>query len=254
MIPEEVKAALHRAKSVVVLTGAGMSAESGVPTFREASSGLWAKYDPMTLATPEAFAKDPLLVWNWYLHRRRQMDQTQPNAGHYAVAALERIVPKLVVVTQNVDGLHSRAGSTEVLELHGSLYKTKRFQDGEPVAYPWPENLENFEFTQETLPRCVATGDLLRPDIVWFGEALNTAIIDKAFSAVRSCDLAIVIGTSGVVYPAAHLPVEALQSGSYVIEINPQPTPFSPRVHAYFEHASGQIMPELVQVLEEHEK
>lgn len=243
---EELAGQLAQTHKLVVCTGAGVSAESGVPTFRDASSGLWAKYDPMTLATPEAFARDPLLVWNWYLHRRRQVDALAPNPGHTAIAELQGILNEVVVVTQNVDGLHRRAGSRTVLELHGTLYGTKRFHDGHKVDYRWPGDLTDFEFTQDSLPRCPDTGELLRPDIVWFGEALDSVTLSQAFMHARSADCVIVAGTSGVVYPAAAVPEEALQLGVYTAEINPDETELARRADAYIALPSGVALPQIV--------
>ena len=215
--------ALRSAARVVVLTGAGVSAESGVPTFRDAQTGLWARYDAEQLATPEAFRRDPELVWRWYLWRRELVAAAEPNPGHLALADLEGRLPGLVLITQNVDGLHRRAGSRRVIELHGDLTRTRcvacaRFSD-EPVDLA------------TGVPHCDACGDLLRPDVVWFGEVLPAAALTEASAAARASDVFLSVGTSSLVYPAAALPYEALTGGATVVEVNPQPTPLTPRVH-----------------------
>ncbi len=209
---------LREARRIAVLTGAGVSAESGVPTFRGAD-GLWRKHKVTELATPEAFQRDPKLVWEFYNWRRDLISKVRPNAAHYALVELEKKKPEFALITQNVDGLHLLAGSKNVLEIHGSLWRVKctscRFQT-EDRRVPFPE-----------LPRCPDCDSLLRPAVVWFGEALDIEILEKAFRASQSCDVMLVIGTSAVVHPAASLSLEAKASGAKVVEINVEKTPQS---------------------------
>ncbi len=229
--------ALRDARSVAALTGSGISAESGVPTFRDAQTGLWARYDPQELATPEAFARDPELVWSWYAWRRDLVEGAEPNAGHRALADLERRVPVFSLVTQNVDGLHQEAGSSNVVELHGSIRRSRC-----PA-----ENVTVEPYDADQLPPlCPNCGSPLRPDVVWFGEALPVARLEAASEAARSCDLLLSVGTSGLVYPAASLPYEALESGAIVVEINPERTPLSPSADFSLRGRAGEVLPELV--------
>jgi NAD-dependent deacetylase len=237
-IPDELVTVLRQAQHVAVLTGAGTSAESGVPTFREAQTGLWAQYDPEELATPQAFRRNPRLVWEWYEWRRGLVAQAEPNPGHWALAALARHVPQLTLITQNVDGLHQRAGSENVIELHGNIMRTKCFDDGRIVTQ-WPE-------TDEIPPRCPRCGGLLRPDVVWFGEGLPVGALATAVTAAQSCDIFFSIGTSALVQPAASLPVHALRNGRITVEINPQPTPITRQMKFVLTGPSGQILPALL--------
>jgi NAD-dependent deacetylase len=237
-IPDELVTVLRQAQHVAVLTGAGTSAESGVPTFREAQTGLWAQYDPEELATPQAFRRDPRLVWEWYEWRRGLVAKAEPNPGHWALAALARRVPQLTLITQNVDGLHQRAGSENVIELHGNVMRTKCFDDGRIVAQ-WPE-------TDEIPPLCPRCGGLLRPDVVWFGEGLPVDALNTAVTAAQSCDIFFSIGTSALVQPAASLPIHALRNGRVTVEINPQPTPITRQMSFVLAGPSGQIMPALL--------
>ena len=179
-VPEKLVAALRAAKKVVVLTGAGTSAESGVPTFRDAQTGLWAKFSPEELATPQAFQRNPKLVWEWYEWRRQLVSKAQPNAGHEALVQMEARVPDFTLITQNVDGLHQQAGSKRVLELHGNIRRTKCFQE-DRVVDSWD--------LKETPPRCPRCGGFLRPDVVWFGEALPQSVFAEAERASRACEL-----------------------------------------------------------------
>jgi NAD-dependent deacetylase len=206
---------IAHAQRVAVLTGAGISAESGIPTFRDATTGLWAKFDPMQLASEEGFRADPPLVWRWYAWRRGLVANAQPNAGHYALASAQSRFDSFELITQNVDGLHARAGSAPI-ELHGSIMRTVclakcGFVEGDPKRLPAGEP-----------PRCPGCGDWLRPDVVWFGEMLDTATMQQAEEAAARCDVMLVIGTSGLVYPAAGLPAQALHNGAKVIIVNPQ--------------------------------
>lgn len=237
-IPSALIARLQAAHRVVVLTGAGISAESGVPTFREAQTGLWARYNPEELATPEAFRRNPRLVWEWYAWRQARVRQAEPNAGHHALVDMERHVAELTLITQNVDGLHRRAGSHQVLELHGNLFRTRCFNEDRLVE-GWPES-------DDLPPRCPHCGGLLRPDVVWFGERLPAGALRAAEQAAACAEVFFSVGTSSLVYPAADLPFIALQAGATVVEINPQPTPLSPQVTFSLNGAAGIILPALV--------
>jgi NAD-dependent deacetylase len=234
-IPQTLIQSLREARHVVVLTGAGISAESGVPTFRQAQTGLWSQYDPQELATPEAFRRNPRLVWDWYSWRRELVANALPNQGHLALAAIEQITPKFTLITQNVDSLHQRAGSRNVLELHGNLSRVKCFQE-DIVIDEWRE-------TAEPPPRCPRCGGLLRPDVVWFGEMLPARILHLANEATRSADIFITIGTSGIVYPAAALPPAAIRSGAVGIEVNTEETPLTQSMAHVLRGPSGEIMP-----------
>ena len=237
-IPERLVETLRNAQSVAVLTGSGISAESGVPTFRDAQTGLWASYDPMDLATPEAFARDPRLVWEWYAWRRELVEGASPNPGHEALAELERHVPELVLITQNVDGLHRRAGSQRIIELHGNIMRSKCSREGVAVE-PRKEDPE----VPPTCPRCDSP---LRPDVVWFGEMLPAGALEEAFEAARSCDLFLSIGTSSLVQPAASLPFEALREGIAVVEVNPDETPLTRHAEYALRGRAGEVLPALV--------
>ena len=226
---------------MAVLTGAGISAESGVPTFRDAQTGLWAKFKPEELATPEAFERNPKLVWEWYQWRRERVGLVAPNAGHLALAALERRVPEFTLITQNVDGLHQRAGSRKVIELHGNITRTKCFAEN-VVVEQWPE-------TMEAPPRCPRCGAWLRPDVVWFGEMLPPGAFEAAEAASARCEVFFSIGTSTVVYPAAALPFAALRAGATVVEVNPNPTPLSAQAAFVLQGLSGEILPALIDQL-----
>jgi NAD-dependent deacetylase len=234
--------ALRKARHVCVLTGAGISAESGIPTFRDALTGLWAKFSPEELATPEAFERDPETVWSWYEWRRELIRQAQPNAGHLALAQLARRVPGLTLVTQNVDGLHQRAGSPGVLEYHGNILRDRCTVE-QIVA-------ERSEDTRRTgLPRCAACGGLLRPDVVWFGEAIPAGPMTLAAAAAEDCDVFLSVGTSSLVYPAAGLAEVALRRRATLIEINPNATDLSPHADLVLAGPSGQVLPALLQAM-----
>ncbi len=237
-IPETLLGALRSAYGVAVLTGSGISAESGVPTFRDSQTGLWARYDPIELATPEAFARDPRLVWEWYAWRRKLVKGASPNPGHEALAELERYVPKFALITQNVDGLHRRAGSQRIIELHGNIMHSKCSREG-VVVEPQRDDRE----VPPTCPRC---GALLRPDVVWFGEMLPGEALEEAFMAARNCDLLFSIGTSSLVQPAASLPFEALRGGASVVEVNSNETPLTRHVEYGLRGRAGEVLPALV--------
>jgi len=240
-IPAELLQHLAAAKSVTVLTGAGISAESGVPTFRDAQTGLWAKFSPEELATPGAFRRNPRLVWEWYDWRRKLVAEAKPNHGHFALVEMQNLFPNFNLVTQNVDGLHQRAGSRNVIELHGNLTRTKCSEDGTIIS-TWKD-------TGDIPPKCPACGGLLRPDVVWFEEPMPEPEMRQALKASSQCDLFFSIGTSTVVYPAAALPSEALGGGATVVEINPQPTPFTAQAHFALVGPSGVVLPELMNAL-----
>lgn len=220
-IPQELLQAIRDAKHVMVFTGAGVSAESGIPTFRDPLTGLWERFDAEDLASPKAFRKDKALVWGWYEWRRMKILQAQPNAAHIAIAELEKRVPKLTLVTQNVDDLHERAGSTDVIHLHGRLEQPRCFGCNRPHTLPpgIPEEPEDGRRVDP--PQCTYCGGYIRPGVVWFGEQLPEAAIKRAFDAANECDLLFVVGTSGVVMPAAEIPRRAKRAGAKVVEVNP---------------------------------
>ena len=238
-IPPALAAALAAAHRVVALTGAGVSAESGVPTFRDALTGLWARYDPLELATPAAFARNPKLVWDWYASRREALRAAAPNPGHRALAAIERRVPSFLLATQNVDGLHARAGSRALVELHGNLARVRCSREG-VVVDRWDEP------RPDEPPRCPRCGAFLRPDVVWFEEALPADALERADDAARRCDLMIVAGTSAEVYPAAELPRTAKAGGARVVEVNPHETPLTRLADYAIAARSGVALPALV--------
>ena len=235
-------AALRSARLVAVLTGAGISAESGLATFRDAHTGLWSRFDPRELATPSAFARNPQLVWDWYAWRRELAATAEPNAGHLALVALERRVPGFALITQNVDGLHQRAGSRSVVELHGNIGRVKCSREGTPVA--------QWESAAGSLPCCAHCGALLRPDVVWFDEPLPASALAAAEDAARRCRVLLVVGTSAQVYPAAGLPELAQRSGALVVEINPSATALSVTADYVLRGAAGVVLPALLAALD----
>jgi NAD-dependent deacetylase len=221
---------------VAVLTGAGISAESGVPTFR-GEGGLWRNFRAEQLATPEAFRRDPALVWEWYNWRRGLIDSCAPNAAHATLAEMEAALPDLTLITQNVDGLHQAAGSRNVLELHGDIWRMRctgcgRVSEDRRVPLP------------EIPPRCPECGALLRPDVVWFGESLPLEVLDAAWAAAARCRLMLVVGTSAVVQPAASLPIVALRNGARLVEVNPAETPLSAHAHETLRGPAAEVLPE----------
>ena len=221
---QELASRLRSAKHVVVLSGAGMSAESGIPTFRGSDDSLWRDFDPETLATPNAFRGDPALVWAWYQWRTGLVAQAQPNAGHRALARLESRLPALQIVTQNVDDLHERAGSRDITHLHGSLFAPRCFACARPHRMADAEPLSTQPQQRVEPPRCGHCGGRIRPGVVWFGESLPTAEWKRALHAVHSADLVLIVGTSGLVQPAASLATEAKRIGACLVEINPADT------------------------------
>ncbi len=225
----------------VILTGSGTSAESGVPTFRDAQNGLWSRYRAEDLATPEAFARDPQVVWEWYEWRRGIVASVQPNPGHYAIVELQRRLRRVTLITQNVDGLHQRAGSADVIEFHGNLMRSKCSAEHCVVEVDRSE--------QASPPRCPNCGELVRPDVVWFGEAIPDVELEAALAAAADCDLMMVVGTSAQVQPAASLAERARARGAVLVEINPEATPLTPRADFVLSGPSGRILPELVEAL-----
>lgn len=235
---ETISDQLKKAKNIVFVTGAGISQESGIPTFR-GKDGLWRKYDPMTLATIDAFYQNPKLVWEWYEERRQNILKANPNPGHIAIAEFEKY-KNVTVLTQNIDGLHQRAGSTNVYELHGSIITIKctvcNFKD-----------TTTFSFL--SLPPLCKCGNMLRPDVVWFGEALPQNIWNTAMEKSSSCDAMIVVGTSLAVSPANLLPVYAKENGALMIEVNPDQTPMSTTMDLSLRSSAAKTLPELVSIL-----
>lgn len=239
--PPELVRYMRAANHIAVLTGAGISAESGVPTFRDAQTGLWAQYNPEDLATPEAFQHNPKLVWEWYAWRRELVSQAEPNPGHVALVEMATRVPQFSLITQNVDGMHQRAGSQNVIELHGNITRVKRFDDG-VVVESWPE-------TGELPPRCPDTGSLLRPDVVWFGEILPEQALSQAMTIARECDIFFSIGTSGLVHPAASLPLVAQRAGITTVEVNPSSTMLTTTMDFVLQGPSGVMLPALIEAV-----
>jgi NAD-dependent deacetylase len=240
-VEQELIDRLRAATRVMVLTGAGTSAESGVPTFRDAQKGHWAKYRPEELATPQAFAKNPKLVWDWYATRRDQVQAVEPNAGHEALAELEDLWSDFTLVTQNVDGLHQRAGSQNVHELHGNITRVKCAREGTQVSVWLP--------TKDHSPKCQRCGAFLRPDVVWFGESLPPKALEAATHAARNCEVFLSIGTSSVVYPAAGLADLASTHQATIVEINPNTTPLTGRADFVLPGPSGEVLPLLAKRL-----
>jgi NAD-dependent deacetylase len=240
--PSELVTFLRSAKRLAALTGAGVSQESGLRTFRDPMDGLWAQYRPEDLATPEAFERTPDLVWEFYAARRLKAGEVQPNPGHFALAQMERHVPYFTLITQNVDGLHRSAGSENVVELHGNITRVKCSR-GCGVAQDWEDAPPG------KVPTCPDCGAKLRPDIVWFGEMLPGDELAAAVQAARACQVFLSIGTSGLVQPAATLPLLAKQTGAVIVEVNAEETPLTPAVDYFFQGKSGEILPKLVRAV-----
>ena len=242
--PSNLLNTLRIAKNVVALTGAGVSAESGLQTFREPTSGnssgqaLWSKYRPEDLATPEAFERDPELVWEFYAMRRLKAGKVKPNPGHFALAEMGMHIPHFTLITQNVDGLHQQAGSVGVVELHGNITRV-RCSRGCGVFTQWEDE-------PGRVPTCPNCGSKLRPDVVWFGEMLPRNELETALEAARTCQVFFSIGTSGLVQPAASLALLAGQHGAMVVEINTEATPLTDSVAYFLQGRSGTVLPELV--------
>jgi NAD-dependent deacetylase len=236
--PASLIQSLRNAKKIAALTGAGISAESGLATFRDAQTGLWSKFRPEELATTEAFHRNPKLVSDWYAWRREQALKAEPNAGHLALAEMEKRAPEFLLLTQNVDGLHARAGSNRIVELHGNIHRFRCFENACAI--------DNFDIENG---RCRSCGGNLRPDVVWFGEMLPVDALGTAMNAAELCDVFFSIGTSSVVYPAADLWRRAKDHGAIVIEINKDPTPLTPLADFSFLGKAGDILPALIRTI-----
>jgi NAD-dependent deacetylase len=240
MMFESIKDQIKENKKIVFVTGAGISQESGIPTFR-GKDGLWRNYNAMKLATIDAFYENPKLVWEWYNERRENIFSVSPNQGHKAIAELEKYA-KVIILTQNIDGLHQKAGSSKVLELHGSIVKIKctvcDFRD---------EIITKFS---ESPPLCKC-GNILRPDVVWFGESLQEDVWEHAMIQAGQCDLMIIVGTSLVVSPANTLPIYAKQNNAYLIEINPEKTEMSSEMDLTINDTSANVLPKIVSIFKE---
>lgn len=233
---------------LVVLTGAGVSKESGIPTFRDAQTGLWANYNPEDLATREGFMKAPSMVWDWYDFRRNKVWDCQPNPAHATLAELESLFPHFTLITQNIDNLHQSAGSKNVLELHGNIFRYKCLEQNHPVSLELLSEVEK----QQSPPHCPRCNSYVRPDVVWFGEMLPEGILNQAFTAARQAQVMLVVGTSGVVHPAASIPQVASETGATVIEINPEMSALTPFViDIFLQGAAGVVLPQLLQALKQ---
>jgi NAD-dependent deacetylase len=233
----DIRDRIARAESVTVLTGAGISADSGVPTFR-GEEGLWKNFRPEELASPHAFERDPKLVWEWYNWRRELLSTKEPNAAHKTLAELEKRVKHFWLITQNVDGLHPTAGSTNLSEIHGNIWKVRCINCGKVKP--------NHDVPIAILPQCEDCQGLLRPHIVWFGESLDQQDLDRSFQALRGCEILLIIGTSGVVYPAASFAPIAKQDGAFVVELNLDPTPQSDLVDISIQGRAKDLVPLLL--------
>lgn len=241
----EAAKALLKARRAFAFTGAGISAESGIPTFRGGSNSLWGRFDPRELATPEAFARDPLKVWKWYAWRIELVLKARPNPAHKALAELERMGVIEAVVTQNVDGLHQRAGSRRVVELHGNILRVRCSRAGCGFRATLSEP------PKELPPRCPRCGGLLRPDVVWFGEPLPPEAWREAEAIARSSDAVLVVGTSGVVYPAAYIPLMVREGGGVIIEVNVEPSAITPYATIFIRGKASEALPKLVELVRE---
>lgn len=241
---------INSAKQIVILTGAGVSKESGIPTFREAQTGLWETYDAQQLATPQAFRNNPKLVWEWYEFRRHMIGEKRPNPGHVALAELEKRFPSTWIITQNIDDLHEQAGSEQVIHLHGNIAQHKCFDNcqGNPTII----DTTSFEWDKDDgPPPCPHCGAWVRPNVVWFTEMLPEKELNQAFQLSLTCDLMIVIGTSGLVTPAAALPGKAKnRNQAKIIEINPNYSMITSIADIKLEGPSGEIMPQIMKELE----
>jgi len=242
-ISNKLQSLLKHVESITVLTGAGISAESGVATFR-GKEGLWSKLKPEELANFDAFMRNPESVWEWYSYRKSIIQEVKPNAAHYALVQLAELVKDFTLITQNVDNLHFRAGSKNVLELHGNIERSYCIDCGKTV--------DQVEVSaNKKVPTCTSCGGLIRPDVVWFGEMLPEGIFEKASEAAARCELFLSIGTSAVVYPAAGLPAAAKARGAYVVEINVERTDISHSVHESLLGKAGDVLPQLLLMMEE---
>ncbi|MBI1259174.1 MAG: NAD-dependent protein deacylase [Chloroflexi bacterium] len=248
---EQAADLIRQSARLTVLTGAGVSAESGIPTFRDALTGLWAQYDPTRLATPQAFAQDPKLVWDFYQFRRDLMRPAQPNPAHFALAAFEQRFPEMQIITQNIDDLHERAGSHNVIRLHGKMSANKCSANcqGDPTSI----DLSQLEWEAESeVPACPHCGSPVRPDVVWFGEMLPLGQLDAARVAATYADVMLIVGTSGVVTPAADMPQIAKDNGATLIEFNPVESAITPITDLWLPAPAGETLPRVVTALDTH--
>jgi len=239
-IPDSLIERLNTAEYVVVSTGAGMSAESGVPTFR-GEGGIWQKMRPEELASVEGFMSNPELVWEWYQYRRDLMKRVEPNPGHHAVADLEKRYDRFTLITQNIDGLHARAGSVNILELHGNISKNKCLK----CERPYSGEID----LKDGLPLCEC-GGMIRPDVVWFGEMLPQDVLQNAFRATEEAEIFFSLGTSALVQPAASLPFMARRGGAYVVEVNIEPTGLTSVADVFLQGKTGEVLPRVVERLD----
>jgi NAD-dependent protein deacetylase/lipoamidase len=250
-LSESLRQRLQAARRVLVLTGAGVSAESGLATFRDPETGNWSRFNAEELASREGFRRDPRRVWAWYALRRQAMARAEPNAGHHVLARLQDIYPEVLVVTQNIDGLHARAGSRDVVELHGNITRVRCFEEDTPVAYTDPADDGPIEDerpeTWPDVPHCPQCNGLLRPDVVWFGEMLPLEAWFRAETFAYACDLCLVVGTSAIVYPAAGLPLTARAAGALLIEVNPEPTDLTDTADLSLRGTAGTALPWLLE-------
>lgn len=234
---EQAREAFRNAKRVLVVTGAGISAESGIPTFR-GEGGLWKGFDATQLATPQAFDRDPALVWEWYRWRKQICNDAEPNAGHLAVAEMEDLSERFLLLTQNVDGLHPRAGSKKLVEIHGCIDVARCTECA--ATFPVPSSGED-------LPHCSACGALARPHILWFGESYWQGTLDVGMRFARQADFVLVVGTSGMVWAPSAVALEAKQSGAYLVDVNPERSQISAYADAWLAGPSGEILPRLIE-------
>jgi NAD-dependent deacetylase len=244
-ISEEIIGKLRTAQHVVVFTGAGVSSESGIPTFRDALTGLWETFDAEELANEQAFRRDPALVWGWYEWRRMKVLRAQPNPAHLAIAKLTKLVPRFTLITQNVDDLHERAGSLDVLHLHGRLHQPFCFSCNQPYDYPpgIPDEPEGGRRVDPPKCRC---GGLIRPGVVWFWESLPASEWNVAEDSASQCDAFLCIGTSSIVQPAARLPFLAIRHGAITVQINPNITSLDDRASLNLHGPAGEIVPSFI--------
>jgi len=235
------KARINTAKDVTILTGAGVSAESGIATFRD-PDGLWSKFNPAELASIDGFLANTELVWSWYRHRVSIIENTSPNPGHYAIAEIQKLIKSFNLITQNVDRLHQRAGSENVIELHGNIVNNHCFDCGDIFE-------GNTSLLNNILPKCVSCGGRIRPDVVWFGEMLPQQAIKKAEIAAIKADIFFIVGTSSEVYPAANLPIIAKQNGAFVVEVNPKQTAISNYMDYCIRETSAVAFPQILEFI-----
>lgn len=245
-IPEKLLFALANAQKVAALSGAGISAESGIKTFRD-PDGLWAKFNPAELASINGFMANPELVWSWYQHRREIVNSAKPNPGHYAIAEMEKLFPQFTLITQNVDRLHQRAGSTKIWELHGNIIENRCFKCSKPFT-------GDAELPEGVLPKCSHCGGLIRPCVVWFGESLPFSALTAAEDAAEESDVFFSVGTSAEVYPAANLPIQAKRAGALTVEVNPNETAISRYMDVCLRAPSGVALPELLSAFKKYKE